>query len=225
VASLLAGGPSPAKAAYLGIVIHAESAYLGEAAASVGSTIFGGEKLSTDAGGLLRIAIPAVTLQLGEQSSLVLGHAADPQQSILAELACGTLIFSAAATGSIAIAADDALVRSADNTATAAHIRMVNQKELRIYAQRGALEFSYHGESATIPEGRNYRVILDPSEREVAASESDQTPHRPWNHHRTFILVAIAVGVAVGIAIPIIIHAVESPDSPGSSPPVQPKKP
>jgi hypothetical protein len=173
-ASLLAGGASPAKAAYLGIVIHAERAHLGEATASVGSTIFGGEKLSTDAGGLLRIAIPALTLQLGDGSSLVLSDTAGPQGSILAELASGTLIFSAAATGSIAIAADDGLVRPVADTATVPHIRVVTQKELRIYAQRGSLEFSYHGESETIPEGKSYRVILDSSEKEVAANSGPE---------------------------------------------------
>jgi hypothetical protein len=48
VASLLAG-PAPAKIASLGIIMHAERAHVGEAAASAGGTIFAGDRLSTDA--------------------------------------------------------------------------------------------------------------------------------------------------------------------------------
>ena len=72
----------------------------------------------------------------------------------------------------------------------------------------------------------NYRAVLDPSEKEVAAAAaaSGQTPNRPSRHPPTFILVAISIAVALGIAIPLIMHASESPDRPGLSPP-PPKKP
>ena len=221
VASLLAGA-SPAKIAPLGVVMHAERAHVGGAEASVGCTIFEGDRLSTEAEGTLRITIPALTLQLGGQSSLVLGHATSPEGNTLAELASGVLVFSAGPTGSIVVAANEALVRSAANAATVAQIRVVNRKELRIYAQRGALEFSYHGESQTIPEGKTYRVLLDPPEKEVAALGSDPATKPQGMHHTTFILVAIAVAVAVGIAVPVIMHNSESPDRPGLSPPKKP---
>jgi hypothetical protein len=195
--------------------MHAERAHVGEVELSAGSAIFEGERLSTDAGGILRITLPALTLQLGGQSAMVIGHAAGPDGDTLAELASGTLVFSAAATANIMIAANQAFVRPAAKAATLAQVRVVSQKELRIYAHKGSLEFSYHGESETIPEGKTCRVILDPSEREVAALGSEQTPYPPRKHHATFILVAIAVAVAVGIAIPMIVPALESPDRPG----------
>lgn len=218
VASLLAGA-SPAKIASLGLIMHAERAHVGEAAASAGSTIFEGDRLSTEPDGLLRIAIPALTLQLGGQSALVLGRAVDPE-GIVAELASGTLLFSATSTGSIVIAANDALVRPAANVATVAHVRMVNPRELRIYAQRGTLEFSYRGESETIQEGKSYRVIIDPTETESAALGSDPATKPPAMHHPTFILVAIAAAVAgVASAIPMMMHSDESPDRPGPKPP------
>lgn len=217
VAFLLAGA-SPAKIASLGLIMHAERAHVGEAAASAGSTIFEGDRLSTEPDGLLRIAIPALTLQLGGQSALVLGRAVDPE-GIVAELASGTVLFSATPTCSIVIAANEALVRPAGNVATVAHVRMVNPRELRIYAQRGTLEFSYRGESETIQEGKSYRVIIDPTETEVAALGSDPPTKPPATHHRTFILVAIAAAAGVAIAIPMMMHSDESPDRPGPKPP------
>jgi hypothetical protein len=223
VASLLAEA-SPAKIAPLGMVMHAERAHVGGAEASAGCTIFEGDRLSTEPGGILRITIPALTLQLGGQSSVVLSHSAGSGGNTLAELASGSLVISAAARGNIVVAANEALVSPADSAATVAHVRVVNRKELRIFAQRGGLKFSYHGESQTIPEG-NYRVLLDPSEREVAALGADPTTKPSATHHPAFIFVVIAVAVAVGIAIPLIASHFESPDRPGTSPPPPPTKP
>lgn len=215
-ASLLIGGPSSGKVLPLGIVLHADRAYIGEAEVSAGCTIFEGDRVSTDAGGALRISIPALTLQLGAQSSMVIRHAPGSDENILAELTSGTLVFSAAPAGRIAVGASEAIVRPAANAATIAQVRLVNPKELRIYAQRGALKFSYHGESETVPEGKAYRVFLDPSETELAAaSATDQAQKSPTKHHAKFLFVVIAVAVA--IAIPLLVHALESPDSPGPS--------
>jgi hypothetical protein len=67
----------------------------------------------------------------------------------------------------IIVVADDALVRPSTNASAIAHVRVVNARELRIYAQHGSLDFSYHGTSETIPEGSAYKVLLDPSEKEA----------------------------------------------------------
>jgi hypothetical protein len=220
---LLVGGPPPAKVVPLGVVVHADRAHVGEAAASVGSTIYDGDQLSTEAGGVLRIRGPALTLQLDAQSILILRHPADTDDSIQADLACGTLVFSAARNGSISVVANDALIHPAAKVATLAHIRVVNSKELRIYAQRGALEFSYHGESEVIAEGAAYRVLLDPSEREAAALESEPANKKHANVPYKFVLIGI--GIAAGIAIPVLMHEVESPDKPGPASPHSAKKP
>ena len=220
-ASLLVVGPSPAKVVPLGMVTHAERAHVGEAAVSVGSTIYDGDRLSTEAGGVLRINGPSLTLQLDAQSILILRHPASTEGGIEADLACGTLVFSAAENGSVRVVADDALIRPAADAATLAHIRVVNSKQLRIYAERGALEFSYHGESELIAEGLAYRVLLDPSEKEAAALESEPANKKPAKVHYKFLFIVI--GIAAGIAIPVQIHELESPDKPGSH--HSPKKP
>jgi hypothetical protein len=211
---LLVGGPSPAKVVPLGMVTHAERAHVGEAAVSAGSTVFDGDQLSTEAGGALRITGPSLRLQLDAQSILTLRRPAEKEDGVEADLASGTLVFSAARNGSITVVADDALIRPAAAAATLAHIRVVNPKELRIYAQRGALEFSYHGESEVIPEGAAYRVLLDPSEKELAAfSDSEEAREKVGKPHAKFLLLAIAI--AAGVAIPVLMPHFESPDSPG----------
>ena len=222
-ASLLVGGPSPARVVPLGMITHAERAHVGEAAASVGSTVYDGDQVSTEAGGVLRITGPALTLQLDAQSILILQHPASTQDRIEAHLACGTLVFSVTRNGSINVVANDASIRPAAAAATMAHIRIVNPRELRIYARRGALEFSYHGESEAIAEGAAYRVLLDPSEKEAAAAESDPDNRKPAKVHPKFLLMAI--GIAAGIAIPVLMHQQESPYKPGPASPNSGKKP
>ena len=196
------------------MVTNAERAHVGEAGASAGSTIFDGDQLSTEAGGSLRITGPSLRLQLDAQSILTLRRPADAEDAMEADLASGTLVFSAARNGSVTVVANEASIQPADNAATVAHIRVVNPKELRIYAQRGALEFSYHGESELIAEGAAYRVLLDPSEKELAAfSDSEEAKKKIVKPHIKFLLLAIAI--AAGVAIPVLMPHFESPDSPG----------
>jgi hypothetical protein len=200
------------------------SAHVGEAAASEGSTIYEGDRLSTESGGVMRIDTHALTLRLSGQSSLVLRRLAGPEGKIMAELVAGILVFSAARTGNIVVAAHDAMIRPATDVSSIAHIRVVNRREVRIYAQRGALEFSYHEESETLPEGVAYRVLLDPSETEARVmSESDQFGTKTAKHHTKFLLLAI--GIARGVATPGLVRTFESPDSPGRPPNPGPHKP
>jgi len=145
-ASLLAAGPSRPKAIPLGTVTQAEQAHLGATEASVGSTIYDGDRLSTDSGGVLRASGIALTLQLDSNSSVTLRGTPVPEGDIQAELGSGTVIFSSGQASNIAVLADGALIRPAAHAFTVAHIRVTSPKELRIYAQRGALDFSYHGQ-------------------------------------------------------------------------------
>jgi hypothetical protein len=186
---------------------------LGAAAASAGSTIYDGDQLSTDVDGVLRITGPALLLYLEGQSILILRHPAATEDRIEADLASGTLVFSAARNGSISVVANDALIRPAANAGTVAPIRVVNLKELRIYAQLGALEFSYHGESEVVAEGAAYRVLLDPTKKEAVALESEPINKKAPTVHHKFLLIAI--GVAAGVAIPVLMRGPESPDKPG----------
>jgi hypothetical protein len=201
----------------LGTVTHADRAHLGQVEASVGSTIYDGDNLSTGFDGSLRITARTVTLQLAAESSLTVRQPPRLDGGISAELAAGILIFAAAPNANVSVAADDASIRPAANASIVTYVRVVNQRELRISTQRGAVEFSYRGEREVIPEGKTLRVLLDPSEKEAAAaSESSQDGKGLTKRRRTFLLLGMAMIPAV--LVPVIIHLFESPDRPGSKP-------
>jgi hypothetical protein len=211
-ASLLAAGPSRPNVIPLGTVTHAEQAHLGTVEASVGSTIYDGDRLSTGIDGMLRISSRTVTLQLAAESTLTIRQRSRPDGDILAELTSGILVLAAAPNASVAVAADEASIRPAGSTSIVTYVRIVNKRELRISTQRGAVEFSYRSESELIPEGKTLRVLLDPSEKEVAeASESGQSTKKPGKPPK-FILIAI--GFAAGLTIPMVVRAFESPNRP-----------
>jgi hypothetical protein len=93
------------------MVTHAERAHVRTAAASTGNTIYDGDQLSAETEGALRITSPAFRLHLGSQSILTLWHPDTTEDSVEADLAQGTLVFSMARNGSLSVVANDALIR------------------------------------------------------------------------------------------------------------------
>ena len=192
---------------------HADRAHIGEAPASSGTTVYDGDRLSTEADGVLRLNAGTTALQLAPQTSLTV-RLAGTGQGTQVELDIGTLVFSSSKPPAIAVRANDAWIRPASNAPTVAHIRIVNRKELRISAQRGPLQLSYEGETAVIPEGVAYQVLLDPDDDSAPASSTAQVSKKSGKARRAFLLILI--GAAAGIGIPILAHAFESPDHPGT---------
>lgn len=211
----LASEPSPARVAAVGVVSHADRAHIGEAPASSGTTVYDGDRLSTEADGVLRLNAGTTALHLAPQTSLTV-RLTDSGQSTQVELAAGMLVFSVANPPAVAVHANNAWIRPASNAPTVAHIRIVNRKELRISAQRGSLQFSYEGESAVIPEGVAYRVLLDPQDNPASPSASGQPDRKSGKVRKSFLFIAIAAATAVA-AILEMPHF-ESPDHPGTAP-------
>jgi hypothetical protein len=95
-----------------------------------------------------------------------------------------------------------------------AQVSVIGPKELQIYARRGAVLFSYRGESKTITEGESYEVILDPPED---GSGKKQPAQKQGRLRKAFLLVTAGAGAAAAV---VILHEkyehkeMESPDRP-----------
>jgi len=213
---LLAGISSPGRPAVLGVVVEAYRAHLGGSAVSSGATVYDGDHFSTEEGGELRLRCNAALLEFAEKSVALLRHARDGAQGpgAQAELAQGTLVFSTARAAELEIEAREARIRPAGNRRTVAQVSVIGPKELHIYARRGAVLFSYRGESKTITEGESYEVILDPPED---GSEKRQTTQKGGRPPKAFLLVAGGAGAAAAAVILYEKHEhkeMESPDRP-----------
>ena len=213
MAVFLAWNSVPASPAVLGVVAGAERAHLNSAAVSEGATVYDGDRFSTEPGGMLLLRGGATTLDLAEESAVIVRSGANGAQNMVAELGRGTLVFRATRAAALEIAALEALLRPAENVRTVGQVTIVGPRELRIHALRGSLQFSYREETRTIAEGESYRVILDPSEDAPKKKEAVN----PAGRRKAFLFVGIGGGAA-GVAAMIFENQrhkkMESPDRP-----------
>jgi hypothetical protein len=211
---LPAGTSPPGRPAVLGAVVEAYRAHLGSSAVSPGATVYDGDHFSTEEGGALRLRCKAALLELAGKSAALVRHAEDGSQGLAVEveLVQGTLVFSTTQAGELEIAAREAHIRSAGEGRTVAQVSVIGPKELHIYTRRGALLFSYRGESKTIAEGESYEVILDPAE---GGAEKKQGTPNARRSRKAFLLVAGGATAAAVLLYEKHGHKdLESPDRP-----------
>ena len=213
MAVFLAWNSLPASPAVLGVVAGAERAHLNSAAVSEGATVYDGDRFSTEPGGMLLLRGDATTLDLAEESAVIVRSGANGAQNMVAELGRGTLVFRATRAAALEIAVLEALIRPLENARTIGQVTIIGPRELRIHALRGSLQFSYREETRTIAEGESYRVILDPSEDAPKKKEAVN----PVRRRKAFLFVGISGGAA-GVAAMIFENQrhkkMESPDRP-----------
>jgi hypothetical protein len=211
LAFLLTGFSMPARPAgiaALGVVTQASAAHYNASSVSTGATVYDGDRLSTEAEGLLQVRAPSALVYLPGQSGVTLHGLANGTQ---AELRNGSLVFSTSRAAAMEVLADEAFIRPAADGPTIAQVTVLGPKELMLTARRGALQFSYRDETAKIAEGTSCRILLDPS---AAAGPPfpQQQPVSPAHENRKFKIVVI---VLVGWITEWAVHeALESPDRP-----------
>ena len=207
-----------ARPAAMGVVLQASGAQLGSGGVSAGATVFDGDQFRTIADGVLRLRIGAAQVHLEGGSAVTLRRAEYGTQAILLG---GTMSVSAAppaavdrfaVTPTFDIAVNGAVLRTVGGRLTVAQVSILGPKEFYVVVRRGALEFSYNGESEVIPEGSMYRAVLDPPPGLPAANQAPlpvRAAGRSRAKYKLYIIIPIAW--ATGWAI----HEVfESPNRP-----------
>jgi hypothetical protein len=212
--SLLLMSANGSTVAPMGTITAATRAHVGVTPASTGSTVFGGDHLSTEKLGSLQIRAGAARFLLSGASSAALSQ---KDGAPGATLLSGTAVFSTANAKAFLLHASTADIRPQSDQPTVAQVTYVNDKELRVRATRGSLAITVEDETQIVPEGTAYRVILDPNS--YYASESPQgpagagvgsgRPPRKAGRSRFLLIAIIVTGVATGVAL---YEALQSPD-------------
>jgi hypothetical protein len=215
--STLIGAPvwstSASNVTPLGTVITAERAHVGDASADVGTTVYGGDFLSTDPQGSVQVRAGAARLLLLGSSSAVVN---DSEGSPSAKLLRGTATFSTGNSRAFTLFASKAAIRPQSDSPTIGQVTFVSDKELLVTARRGGLSITVEDETQTIAEGTSYRVLLDPTDSQApaGAGSGSQGPAGsggggPLKAGRSrFLLLATAL-IAAGTGV-AIYYAVES---------------
>jgi hypothetical protein len=211
-------GALPSAGKPLGQVLQAERAYLGTAPATVGATIFPGDRLWTDERGRLQVGLSGAQLYLLAESTASLEQ--DSEGVLGARLGRGTALFSSARAGGMELRVATARIRATGAGPTVGQVTVVGPKELLVMCKRGAMEFAVGEEAETIGEGASYRVLLDPpdpgepaaAQGPAGAGTKEQQPKKSGRRRRAFLFLFFGtVGAVTGIAVDEVL---ESPDHP-----------
>ena len=205
--------PAWAAPPFVGILTLANHAHVDEAAASPGLSVFEGERLSTEPGGLMTVRAGRSTLALGSSTQAALMPISDGMHI---DLMVGTIYFSAAGNDAVEVHAGEALLRPEKNQPTQAQITILSPKVLQITARHGGLNFSYREEFRNLPEGETYRIYLDaPADSQGSAGVGAPNTQKTSTARKVtyFIVGAGAVGFSIWG-----IHEALTSGSPPNSP-------
>jgi len=202
----------------LGTVIAADRAHVGEAGANVGTTVYSGDRVSTDLQGSMQVRAGAARLLLQSASAAIVD---DNEGAPSAKLVLGTATFSTGNAHAFTLYASKAAIRPQSDAPTIGTVVYLNERELLVTARRGGLTVTVEDEVQTIPEGSSFRVLLDPSE--VAAQGPEGAGSGSHDRRRggggplaagrsRFLLLATGL-IAAGTGV-AIYKALESPDRP-----------
>jgi hypothetical protein len=144
----------------LGTVVFADRAHVGAAQASVGATVFNGDRLSTAQSGSIQVRAGAARLLLSSQSSAIL---AQDDANPAATLNSGSATFSTANSKAFAVHVASAVIRPNTDKPTIGKVSVMNPKELVVQCTRGSLSIAVEDDVREIPEGAAYRIVLDPN--------------------------------------------------------------
>ncbi|HUC53839.1 MAG TPA: hypothetical protein VMR90_07315 [Candidatus Cybelea sp.] len=144
----------------LGTVVFADRAHVGAAPASVGATVFSGDRLTTEQTGSVQVRAGAARLLLSSSSSATFSQ---DDARPAATLSFGTATFSTANSNAFALHVGPAVIRPASNQPTIGRVTVLTPKELIVRSTRGSLTIVVDDDVREIPEGAAYRVVLDPN--------------------------------------------------------------
>jgi hypothetical protein len=211
--SLLTTPLCAAPASSLGIVVYADRAQIGAAQASVGATLFVGDRLTTDQSGSAQVRARAARLLLSSASSATFSQ---DDATPAATLTFGSATFSTANSNAFALHVASAVIRPSTDNPTVGQVTVLNPKELIVKSTRGSLSVAVEDDVRQIPEGAAYRIVLDPS----AASPQGPRgagrsgPGGPPIKAARSRFIWYAIGATAVITFVALHEVFESPDRP-----------
>jgi len=211
---------APKPTASLGTVITADHARVGDSPAEVGTTVFGGDRLTTDAQGSVQIRVGAARLLLQGASAAIIN---DMDGAPSAKLLQGAATFSTGNARAFTLYASRAAIRADSDAPTIGQVTYLNDRELLVASKRGPLTVTVGGETQLVLEGSAYRVILDamaqgPEGAGTGTGKDKNHDKRkgagpPLRAGRNYF-VPVAIGFAAVVTGIAVSEALESPNRP-----------
>jgi hypothetical protein len=205
------GAPSSS----LGTIVYADRAHLGAAAASVGATVFGGDRLSTEQSGSIQVRAGAARFLLSGASSATL---ATDDATPVAIVTVGSAAFSTANSKAFAVHVASATIRPNTDQPTIGQVTVLGPKELVVKSTRGSLTVAVEDDVRVIAEGTAYRIVLD----SPATASAPQGPRGSGGRNSggppikaaKSKFIWYAIGITTVLTVWAVHEALESEDRP-----------
>ena len=200
----------------LGMIIESSTATLGTTTVTIGTTVYAGDSLATDAGGILRLKVGATgQIYLLSSSAATLGGNSD---GAWATVRRGTVGFSTSAADQLELVIPEGILRAANGQPAFGQVTITAPNEVVISAYRGALVLDNVGDLHTIGAGTSFRVTMPLAEaQEPQGTETSPEVKFVPQKRRHLLFALIVTGIlAAGIAYPLYRVLSESPSKPNN---------
>jgi len=198
--------------AAFGTVVFVNRARIGNASASVGATVFSGDRLSTDDVGSMQVRAGAARLLLASSSAATL---LQDEATPAATLTAGTATFSTAHSKAFSLHVASAIIRPNTDQPTIGKVTVLNPKELVVKSVRGSLQIAVEDDVREIPEGEAYRVVLDPNaDPQGPRGAGTKGIGGPPIKAAKSKFIWYAVAIAAGVTFYVLHEAYESENKP-----------
>ena len=165
----------------LGIVGNANAAKIGGSSASVGATIYSGDALSTDNGGVLQVRIGALSFELQSDSSAHVYHA--PYGAVL-ELDSGSVVYSTpGGSQNLVIVASDVRITPNASQSDFGRVTIEDQCNITVQSDRGQADVHVGSESKIVEEGKAYKVRAEDSITYRKYLSPDDADYHRYHEH------------------------------------------
>ena len=197
----------------LGTIVYVDRAHVGAAEASVGATLFSGDRLTTENAGSVQVRAGAARLLLSSASSARLDQ---DDVSPFATLTSGSATFSTANSKAFALHVGAAVIRPNTDQPTIGQVTVLSARELVVKSTRGSLSVTVEDDVRVIPEGAGYRIVLDPSAAEPQGPRGAGTKGvgGPPIKGAKSKFMWYAIGVTAVVTYFALDEVLESPDRP-----------
>ena len=183
----------------LGVVEVGQKALLGSVPIVNGTSLFDGDRVTTEGQGSLRIRLGAAQVWLGENSALSFHRVPG---GVSAKLESGQLRFAAALGPRLEFSVLAAQIRGNQPNA-AGQLAVMAPNEFQVGATSGSLTVDVDGDVRTVDESTAYDATIgnaDPQMPQIAG-------------HRSFILLWVLISLIAFGTIFAIVHAKMSPSA------------
>jgi hypothetical protein len=158
----------------LGMIIQAEGlAHLGPTKAAIGSTVYPGDSVFTEAGSTMRLRVGGSQVYLLSESGASLSQGKDMVHVVVAH---GTVGFSSPANDPVGLDTPLGFVHPVPGHAAFGQVTLNSRIEMIVTAYHGDLIVEENGNVHTILEGKSYRITteLEPPAQPSSSSQSSQ---------------------------------------------------